>query len=84
MAMAFASLAKIWGEYSTIHSPHALLFFFFFFEVDISLRPQIPLFRPGSGHSGLASRDDCDRVFPDELHWSSFLDRFPHYAWTAA
>ena len=56
MAMAFASLARIWGEYSTIHSPHALLFFLLFFlEVGISSRTQIPLFRPGFVHSGSAS-----------------------------
>ena len=39
---------------------------------------------PGSVHSGSASRDDCGRLFPEELRVSSFPDRFPHYAWTAA
>ena len=32
-----------------------LRFFFFFFEVEISSRTLIPLFRPGSVHSGSAS-----------------------------
>ena len=44
----------------------------------------IPLFMPGSIHSGSASRDDCGRMFPDKLRVSSFPDRFPQYAWTAA
>ena len=57
---------------------------FFFFLVEIGSRALIPLFRPGSGQSGSASREDCDRVFPDELRVSSFPDRFPHYAWTTA
>ena len=43
----------------------------FFFKVEISSRTLIPLFRPGSVHSGSASGDDCDRVFPDELHVNS-------------
>ena len=54
------------------------------FKVEISSCTLIPLFRPGSAHSGSASWDDCDRVFPDELRVISFPDRFPHYAWTAA
>ena len=58
--------------------------FFFFFQVEISSRTRIPLCTPGSFHGGSASRDDCDRVFPDELRVSSFLDRFPHCGWTAA
>ena len=58
--------------------------FFFFFKVEISSCVLIPLFRPGSVHSGLASWDNCDRVFPDELRVSSFPDRFSHSTWTAA
>ena len=38
---------------------------------------------PVSVHSGSVSWDKCGRVFPDKLHVSSFLDRFPHYVWTA-
>ena len=53
---------------------------FFFFKVEISSRKLIPLFRPGSVHSGSASCDDYDRVFPVELRVSSFPDRFPHSA----
>ena len=32
---------------------------------------------PGSVYSGLASRDVCERVFPDELRVSSFSDSVP-------
>ena len=60
--VAFSSLAMIWGECSIIRSPSALLLlllllllFFFFFKVKISSRKLIPLFRPGSVHSGSAS-----------------------------
>ena len=31
---------------------------------EISSRSLIQFFRPGSGHSGTASKDDCDQVFP--------------------
>ena len=64
-----------------------ILFYFiclFILLMEISSCTLIPLFRPGSVHSGFAGLDDCDRVFPDELRVSSFPDRFPHYAWTAA
>ena len=82
---AFPSLARILGECSTIHSPPALFSFCFcFFEVEISSRTLIPLFRPGSVLSGSASWDDCGRKFPDKLRVSSFPDGFPHYAWAAA
>ena len=47
------SLARILGECSIFHSPPAL--FFFSFEVEINSRTLIPLFRPGSVHSGSAS-----------------------------
>ena len=56
----------------------------FFFKVEISSRTIIPLFMPGSVHSGSASSDDCGRVLPDELRVSSFPDRFRQYDWTAA
>ena len=78
--MAFSSLARILGECSTVHSPPALLCF----KVEISSRTLIPLFRSESVNGGSASSDDCDLVFPDELHVSSFPDRSPDYAWTAA
>ena len=57
---------------------------FFLLKVEISSCTLIPFFRSGSVHSGLASWDDCGRLFPDELCVSSFPDRFLHYAWTAA
>ena len=50
--------------------------FFVFLKVEISLFMLIPLFRPGSVHSGSVSWDDCDRVFADELYVSSFPERF--------
>ena len=53
VVVAFSSLARIWGECSTIHSPSA--FFFFFFKVEISWRTLISLFGPGSVHSGSVS-----------------------------
>ena len=81
VVVAFSLHATIWGECSTIQSPPALIFFF---KVEISLRTLIPLLRPGSVHSGSASLDDCDGVFPDELRVSSFPDRFSDNAWTAA
>ena len=80
VVVAFSSLARIFGECWNIHSPPALLIFI----VKISSRTLIPLFRPGSIHSGSPSLDDCGRVFPDQLRVSSFPDRFPYYAWTAA
>ena len=63
----------------------ASFFFFFFNEAEISSRMLIALFRPDrSVQSGSANRDDCGRVFPGKLSASSFPDRFPHYARTAA
>ena len=78
--VAFFSLARILGECSNIHSLPVLCFF----KVEIRSHTLIPLFMPESVHSGLASGDDCGQVFPDKLWRSSFPDRFPHYAWTAA
>ena len=66
--MAFSSLPMTLREGSTIHSPPARFFFFFFSEVEISSRTLLLLSRPGSIHTGSESRDDCGRVFPNELH----------------
>ena len=52
--VALFSPVRILGECLIIHSPHALLFLFFN-KVDISSRTLIPLFTPGSVHSGSAS-----------------------------
>ena len=54
-----------------------------FLEVETRSRTLIQLFTPGSVNICSASRDDCNRVFPDELRVSSFSDRFPLYALTA-
>ena len=63
--------------------PASSFLFVCLFEVEISSRTLIPVFRSGSLHSGLASWDDCGRVFPDKVRVSSFPDRFPYYACTA-
>ena len=57
IVVAVFSLARIWRECSTIHSPPALLILslLFVFEVEISSRTLIPLFMPGPVHSGSAS-----------------------------
>ena len=60
--VTFSSLARIWGECSTIHSApeffYLLLLFCLFFEVEISSRTLIPTFMPESVHSRSASWDD--------------------------
>ena len=81
--VAFSLPERIWGEDVRPFIP-CLRFFFFFFKVEISSRTLIPLFRPGSVHSGYAPLDDCGRVFPDKLRVNLFPDRFPRCAWTAA
>ena len=62
------------GFWETIWSfiPCLCFFFFFFFEVDISSCTLILLFMQRSAHSGLASWDDCGRMFPDKLCVGSF------------
>ena len=57
VVVAFPSLARILGECSNIHSPPALvlLLLLLFLEVEISSHTLIPLFMPGSVHSGPAS-----------------------------
>ena len=60
------------------------LFFLSFFLVEISSHTLIPLYRPGSVHSGSASWDDYEQVFPDDLRVSLFPDSFPHYTWTSS
>ena len=62
--------------------PHLRGDFFFFFLVEIARARAhyFHSFRPASVHSGSASWDGCDWVFPDKSRVSSFRDRFPHYA----
>ena len=76
----FSRLWGFWENVLTIRSMPAPSFLL----VEISSYALIPLFMPGSVHSRSASWDDCGRMFPDKFCVSSFLDRFPHYAWTAA
>ena len=79
-------VCKLLGECVAIHFPPALLLFFFSLfkkkkKVKISSRTLIPLFMPGSVHSGSASFNDCGRMFPDKLRVSLFpYKRFLHYA----
>ena len=80
----FSSLARIFEECFTIHSPPTLFCFCIFVKVEISSRTLIPLFLLGSVHSGSANWDDCGRIIPDKLRVSSFPDRFQHYGCTAA
>ena len=55
VVVALSSLARILGECLTLHAPPALFFFSSFFKVEISWLSLIPLFMPGSVHSGLTS-----------------------------
>ena len=80
---AFSSPSRITGE-SSIHFPLASFKKKKKITAEISSRTLIPLFRSRSVHSGSASCDDYDRVFPDELRVSLFRDRFLHNAWIAA
>ena len=79
----FHSVREFWENVRQF-IPRLRFLKFFLIKVEISSRTLIPLFMPGSVHSGSASWDDCDRMFPDELRVSSFPDSFSHYAWTAA
>ena len=80
----FFLLAMIFGRMFDHSYPACAFFSLSCFEVEINSRTLIPLLMPGPIHSGSACRDDCGQMFPDKLHVSSFPDRFPHYAWTAA
>ena len=81
MVVALFSLARIFRRMLE-HSFHACAFFFFwcffFFEVEISSRTLVPLY------ARVSPQWLSERMFPDRLRVSSFPDRFPHYAWTAA
>ena len=68
----FPRVRGLRGKGWTIHSPPALFLLLLLLFWVVSLRTPIPLYRSGSLHSGSASRDDCGRVFPDELRVSSF------------
>ena len=76
VVVALSSLARNLGECSAIRCPPALFLFVFCLKWRLA--------HARSVHSGATSWDDCDQMFPDKLRVSSFPDRFPHYAWTAA
>ena len=63
---------RVEGSWGKVRRFISCLRFSFFFLKWRSARAQI--------HSGSTSRDDCGRVFPDELRVGSFPDRFPYYA----
>ena len=71
--VALSSLARMWGECSTIHPPP--VFFFFFLEVEISSCTPIPLLMPGSVHSGSASWDDCGQCYSITAHHLILLQK---------
>ena len=50
----FSLVRGIWENFPQFISPPGL-FLLFFFKVEISMRTLIPLFTPGSVHSGSAS-----------------------------
>ena len=81
MVVAFSSRARILGECSTTHSPHA--HFFFFFDKWRSARAH-KVHSLGQEQSTVAQRDDRRRVVPGQLCVGSCPNRFPHYACTAA
>ena len=86
VVLAFSSLARIFGR-MVDHSLPACAFVWGEGggrRVEISLCTLIPLFMPGSVHSGSASWDECSWTLPDKLHVSLLPYMFPHYAWTAA
>ena len=74
--VTLSSLARILGECWTIPR----LLFCCCYKVEISSCTLIPLFMPGSVHSGSANWDDCWRTFPTSCERARFPDRFPHYA----
>ena len=80
----FPRLKGFWENVRLFISRLRVVVFCFFFEVEISSRALIPLFMPASVNSGSAIRVDCGRMFSDKLRVSSFPNRFPHYARTAA
>ena len=83
VVMVWWLFPHLWGFSESVWPVIPCLGFFslfFFFEVEISSRTLIPLFMPGSVHSGSVSWDDCGWMFPDKLCVSSFLHGFPHYA----
>ena len=83
--MAFSSRARILGECSTIYSPPALFSSSSFCFCRWRLAGAHLLHSFGRDQSTVAQGGETtDRVFSDELRVSSFPDRFPHYACTAA
>ena len=84
----FFLAARILGEGSANHS--CLLSLSLCLSLSLSLSPSFKgrsaraLFTPGSVHSGSTSLEDYGRVLPDEMRVSSFPDRLPRSARTAA
>ena len=72
VVVAFFFHARILEECSTIYSPSAL-FFFFFFKVEIRSRTLIPLFSPGSVYSGSSSEKTVAECSVTSCVWALFL-----------
>ena len=83
VVVAFPSLTKILGVFDHLFSA-CDFFLLLFLSEDWLARTNSTLYMTGCVHSGSASWDDCGWMFPDKLRVSSFPDRVPHYAWTAA
>ena len=71
--MAFSSHARILREdFLVNHSKRVFVVVVVVVSVEISSHTPIPLFKPGSDHSGSVSEDDCGRAHSDELRVSLF------------
>ena len=78
VVVAFSSLARIWGECWTIHSPPA----FFSFKVEISSRTLILLFRQGAVH--VSELRWLWLSVPWQIACQLISWQVPHYTWTVA
>ena len=74
VSVAFSSHARILREdFLVYHSKRVfVVVVVVVVSVEISSRTPIPLFKPGSDHSGSVSEDDCGRAHSDELRVSLF------------
>ena len=72
MMVAFYHAFEDLREGSTIYFPSVNSSFLFFFSSGDQLAHTSSTHRSISVHSVLTSRDNCDRMFPDELRVSSF------------
>ena len=76
---AAAGFSLMCQEFGRMFNNSFPAYIFFFFKWRLARAHYSTLF-----HSGSASWNDCDKVFPNELDVSLFPERFQHYAWIAA